>query len=236
MKTLTLHLDGITPEKLSMKRLTEYLRELATLYGSEDSVHFQSVTSGSACLNADVEEHRYQAVISQVREVAGGVGSKRPTKAYTRLADLMFEDRVDGSLKADGANIVQFPRAKCAEPPLVIVKQSSVQGRLYSVGGKDDTIPVRLEGADGETLNCEADMVLAEQLGTLIFKHIRLHGDGEWERRQGGGWKLKKLRIKSYEKLENIGFKTAVSRLRSAGGLLWNEKNSPHAEVLDLRG
>ncbi len=35
---------------------------------------------------------------------------------------------------------------------MVIIKQGSVQGRLYSVGGEGVTVPVLLEGCGGESL------------------------------------------------------------------------------------
>src|SRR3546814_8053942 len=110
---------------------------------------------------------------------------------------MMEQDRVDGVLQAADANILQFPKAKAAPPPMVVIKQGSVQGRLYVVGGKDETVPVRLEGAGGETLLCEADTALAEQLGKLLFKYVRVHGKGEWESRPHGGWRGRKMFITS---------------------------------------
>ncbi|PVZ19952.1 MULTISPECIES: hypothetical protein [unclassified Pseudomonas] len=236
MKDLTLYLDGTTPDKLSMKRLAEYLRELSSFYGSEAAVHFDSVQEGSAKLVCRVEDASYPVVLNQVREVAGGVGAKRPTRSYKKLSDLMLDDRVDGYLKADGAQIIQFPKGKLAEPPLRIVKSSTVQGRLYSVGGKDSTVPVRLEGADGETLHCETNMQIAERLAQLLFKPVRLSGDGEWERRPDGSWRLLKLVISSHQKLEDVGFKAAIAKLKAAGGVKWDDLPSPHSEILESRG
>ncbi|MFO3664231.1 MULTISPECIES: hypothetical protein [Pseudomonas syringae group] len=236
MKEITLYLDGTTPDTLSMKRLSEYLRELSSFYGSEAEVHFDSVKDGSAQLICRVEDTSYPFVLNQVREVAGGLGAKRPTRAYRKLSDLMLDDRVDGYLKAEGAQIIQFPKGKLAEPPLRVVKSSSVQGRLYSVGGKDSTVPVKLEGADGETLSCEANVQVAERLAQLLFKPVRLQGDAEWERRPDGSWRLIKLVISSYVKLEDIGFKAAVAKLKAAGGVKWDDMPSPHTEILESRG
>lgn len=236
MKDLTLHLDGTTPDRLSMRRLAEYLRELSAFYGSEDAVHFDSVKKGSAMLTSRVDDGCYPIVLNQVREVASGIGGKKATRAYKKLSDLMLEDRVDGYLKAEGAQIIQFPKGKLLEPALRVIKTSSVQGRLYSVGGKDATVPVRLEGADGETLLCEADVQLAERLAQLLFKPVRLHGEGEWERRPDGSWRLIKLVISSYQKLEDVGFKAAIEKLKAAGGVKWDDMPSPHSEILESRG
>jgi hypothetical protein len=122
------------------------------------------------------------------------------------------------------------------EAPLHLIKPSSIQGKLYSVGGKDETIPVRIEGADHETLYCEADIEVAERLGQLLFKTIRVSGDGQWERKPDGVWKLTKLKITSFVKLEDVGFREAVAKLKAAGGINWNDASDAHSEILDNRG
>jgi hypothetical protein len=236
MKELTLYLNDLTPGQLSMKRLAEYLRALATLYGHEESVHFDSVKPGSAQLQSQIDERAYPGVINQVREVSGGLGSKRAASAFDRLSTLMAEDKTGASLRSGGAQIFQFPVVKTDEPPMRVIKPSSIQGKLYSVGGKDDTIPVRIEGADNETLHCETGIDVAERLAQLLFKPVRVSGDGEWERKPDGSWKLIKLKITSFTKLEDIGFKEAIARLKAAGGVDWNENSSAHSEILDTRG
>ncbi len=236
MKELTLYLDGIVPERLSMKRLTDYLRALSDLCGSESEIHFECVKEGSAQLITQVEDQAFNKVMNQVREVPRGLGTKKAVKAYLTLSDLMQEDRVDGSLLAGSAKIFHFPRAKNVDQPLKIIKASSVQGKLYSVGGKDSTVPVRLEGADGETLHCEADVALAEKLAPLLFKPVRLTGEGEWQRRTDGSWRLIKLKVSSFVRLEDMSLKEAVKRMKAAGGIGWNENNKAHAEILESRG
>nr|WP_300312832.1 hypothetical protein [Halomonas sp.] len=236
MKTLTLHLDGIKPADLPMKRLAEYLCELSELYGKEGRVHFTSVTKGSAMLNARVDDDHYTKVLHRVREVANGVGPKAATKAYRRLTDLMQEDQTSGTVMSEGAQIIQFPHTPRRQKPMVVFRTGSVQGRLYTIGGKDDSVPVRLEGANGETLYCETDLETAALLAPLLFKQIRIYGKGEWERRQTGGWRLKKMRIASYEPLEKGSLKVAIERMREAGGILWDRIDSPHKSILDQRG
>ncbi|KWT14453.1 hypothetical protein AO286_25700 [Pseudomonas syringae] len=236
MKKITLHLDGTSPDRLSMSRLAEYLRELSTLLGSKESVHFEGVTEGSACLNTLVEDDQYQSVLLQARSASGGEGAKRAQKAYKQLASLMEEDRVDGTLLNGTAQILVFPKAKTAVPPILIRKKGSVQGRLYIVGGKDDTVPVRLEGAAGETLMCEVGTALAEELGGLLFKHVRLHGEGVWESRPNGGWRLKKLEAHSFDRLESSTLKSGLKKLRalSEGGV--SGMDDAHRLILELRG
>lgn len=218
MKELTLHLDDLTPTQIPMQRLAEYLHALARLYGHENAVHFDAVKAGSAQLQSLVEDESYIGVINQVREVSSGLGSRRAKGGFERLCELMVEDGTGGSLRSGGAPIFDFPQPEHDEEPLRLVKPSSIQGRLYSVGGKDDTIPVRIEGADHETLHCEATIEIAERLGQHLFKAVRVSGDGQWERKPDGSWRLIRLKITSFVKLEDISFKEAVARLKAASG------------------
>lgn len=57
-----------------MKRVVDYLLELSTVYGCEDSVHFDWVDTGSAQLKSFVEEKAYPLMKIEVRRVSGGLG------------------------------------------------------------------------------------------------------------------------------------------------------------------
>lgn len=236
MKDLTLHLDALSPQTLSMKRLAVYLRELSNLCGTADAVHFDAVEEGSAMLKVNIEDHAYSDVINQARDAAAGRGPKRAVEAYSKLTEMMHQDKTDASLRTSGINVIQFPKLKEESQSLNIKKKSSVQGRLYSVGGKDTTVPVKLEGSNGETLHCEASIDIAEKLAKILFKPVRLSGEGEWHRQDNGSWKLSKLKVEYFEKLEDLSFKDAVEKLKSAGGLDWNDRPEAHSRILSDRG
>ncbi|WP_312839688.1 hypothetical protein [Pantoea piersonii] len=228
--SLILKLDGTSPDKLPMNRLTKYLSALTDLYGSADSVHFDKVSEGSACLNTWVDnDATYKDVISRSLSSVQNNG-----KSYQRLVELLSEDGFNGSiLNAKDDVIVIFPKVS-KEVPLYVRKKTTVQGRLYSVGGKDDSIPVKVEGANGETYHCEATPALASELGAILFQIIRVNGEGDWERK-GDAWKLKKLKISSYEKVKKVSLKEAVKVIRSASGNQWAEEDDPHALMQTLR-
>ena len=237
MKKLTLKLNDRTPETLSMKRLGKYIDHLSDMLGEVEHVHFESVSEGSARLNVSVEDLHYQQVLSHVREVPNGTGAKKQLSAYRRLQELMDEDGTGGVILNDtDTKILSFPRRPDDEKPLVVNKPGSVQGRLYRVGGKDDTIPVHLEGANRETLRCEASIEMARDLSSLMFKQIRVSGHGTWERSPDGGWKLKKLKIESYQELDTAKVGDVVGRLQAIGGLKWADMDDPHGVAKDLRG
>ncbi|MDH1321606.1 hypothetical protein N5C39_25045 [Enterobacter bugandensis] len=141
-------------------------------------------------------------------------------RAYNRLVDLLSEDGFDGKIFNEHDDvIVKFPTVS-KEIPLYVRKKTTLQGRLDSVGEKDDSIPVKVEGANGETYPCEATPGLAAELGAILFQNIRVHGEGDWECKDDI-WKLKKLKISSYEKIKKVSFKEAVKSIRSATGYQW---------------
>lgn len=66
--------NPLTPGQFFMKRVVDYLLELSTVYGCEDSVHFDWVDTGSAQLKSFVEEKAYPLMKIEVRRVSGGLG------------------------------------------------------------------------------------------------------------------------------------------------------------------
>lgn len=228
--SLTLKLEGTSPDKLTMERLSKYLSALSELYGSTESVHFKSVSEGSACLNTWVDNPvSYADVVNRSMSQASSNG-----RHYQKLVSLLSQDSFEGKIiNDDNLTIVNFPLIK-DESFLIIRKKAKVQGRLYNVGGKDDSAPVKLEGVNGETYNCEATPAVAAKLGSLLFQQIRVEGDSEWERKNGV-WKLKKLKISSFEKLDKQSLKDALSSLRDAPGNNWKEEDDLHVVLRALR-
>ncbi|OQP32403.1 hypothetical protein [Pantoea latae] len=227
---LTLKLDGTSPSELSMARLGKYLSALSDLYGSVDAVHFKDVSEGSACLNTWVDnQSSYNAVIQRSISQAATSGS-----SYLKLVSLLAQDGFEAKIiNQDKVTILEFPSFN-EEAPLIIRKKGRVQGKLYNVGGKDDSAPVKLEGANGETYHCEATPALAAKLGALLFKQLRVSGDSEWIKKDGK-WKLKKLIIDSYEVLEKSNLKTAFKALQNASGNQWKEEDDAQAILKALR-
>lgn len=220
-----------------MQRLAQYLAELANMLGAVEHVHFSSVTPGSAMLNVNIDELYYSEVLTSVLEVPTGKGTTRQLTGYRELQRFMEEDGTTGEMLDHlSASVMLFAKCSSNESPLNISKQGSVQGRLYRIGGKGETVPVRLEGTNGETLNCEASTEIAQQLSTLLFQQVRVSGSGTWERTPNGSWKLKKLKVESFQELDSSKLSSVLSKLQAAGGLKWAEMENPHRVAKNLRG
>lgn len=237
MKKLTLKLNEHRPDTLPMKRLGQYLSQLSELLGEAEHVHFTSVAEGSAMLNVDIQDAHYDQVLMHIREVPNGLGSKKRLNAYMNLQTLLEEDRTGGAILDDlHTPVLSFKQPQEDEKPLVVSKHGSVQGRLYLVGGKDETVPVRLEGPAGQTLHCEASTELAQKLSGLLFKQVRLTGQGLWERSLDGSWRLKKLKVEAFTELDTSKAGSVLEKMRSLNGLKWAEMDDPHGVARDLRG
>jgi len=139
-------------------------------------------------------------------------------------------------LKDTDIRILSSKKRPDDKKPLVVKKHGSVQGRLYHLGGKDDAIQVSLEGANGETLLCEASIDITRELSCLLFKQVRVSGYGTWERSPEAGWRLNKLKIESYQELDEAKVGDVVSRLQAIGGLKWADMEDPHGVARDLGG
>lgn len=213
MATLTLKLSSLSQDTLSMRRLAVYLRELSSLYGDAEHVHFDSVTDGSAELNADVDAEAYESVLRRL-ESAPLSADTTVARAYRRLAKFMAADDTEGEVLAASRKVIDFPRPEPEAPPMRITKHGAVQGRLYNLGGKDDTNPVRIEGANGETFFCDANPETARELRPVLFEHVRVHGNGTWVRQRDRSWSLEKLHIDSFEQLREESLCEAVDRIR----------------------
>lgn len=236
MKSLTLRLDNHSPDTLSLRRLGEYLACLSNVIGSNEPVHLHSVESGSAMLRLEVDDARYPQIVADLDGLANGHGPKRRLTAYENLKKMLSDDRTSGALIDHfHSAIASIPWAESPDTAIEIMKHGSVQGELYQVGGKDESVPVRLAGANGETYLCEATREIASQISPHLYCQVRVSGSSIWVRTDKEGWRLKKLRIESYKVLSESALGAALSNLRVNHGVNWGDMEDPHAIALDLR-
>jgi hypothetical protein len=113
-------------------------------------------------------------------------------KAFSEIDDLLAKDNAIGHVALGKRSVIQFPgRLRAAHETVGPVRRNtSVEGQIYSIGGKDDTINVHLQNGDDE-IRCVVSVTLARQLGPhLRGRKVRLSGsgmfyrvDGVWQRK-----------------------------------------------------
>jgi hypothetical protein len=106
---------------------------------------------------------------------------------------------------------------------------------LISVGGKDDTISIRLQNGDTTYASCETTRTIARELGKHLFEPIRIHGVGRWIRDEEGAWNLLHFRVHRFDVLAKESLRDTVAALRAVRGGGWKDIADPLAELADLR-
>ncbi|WP_211467295.1 hypothetical protein [Collimonas silvisoli] len=237
---LTFRIDVFTPETLPMARLAAYLAELATLYGSEDQVHFSKLKKGSAILQVVVEEPAYPKVFRRLQSVNNGDAIPDVKKAYKALDELLRSDNAVGSIsRVSGGKVLEFPGRKAQIPETYTISQpTTVDGVVIKIGGKDETIPVTLKDQEGKVINCQ---IRGAANAKALSKHyledpIRVHGTGKWVRCGDGTWELESLHIQTWEDLDTAPIDEVLASLKAVQGNGWKTMDNPLQEWRKMRG
>ncbi len=110
-KELHFSIEGTTPRTFPMARLAVYLRELATLLGNEDNVHFLRVDDGSANCAMEIDSEIEPTVSERVRQAQKGIGPKEAVKAFKAIRFYLDEDDTSAFMEWDeGDVLIEFPR------------------------------------------------------------------------------------------------------------------------------
>ena len=139
-----------------MSRLAEYLKSFAAMLGSEANVHFDSVLEGSAACQAFVEPQDAPKVRQRVQGIPSKTAPKSAMKAYADIDDLLVKDNAIGHVAIDGHNLIEFPGRRRAKRETIgpVRRSTFIEGQVYSIGGKDETINIHLRNGETE-LKCE---------------------------------------------------------------------------------
>jgi hypothetical protein len=236
---LLFKIDAFTPTTLPMARLAAYLEQLASLLGSEERVHFERLKKGSAVVQARVEGPAVPKVFERLTVVNKPEAPQDVTKAYKELNLMLRRDNAVGTLKKlKGGTIVAFPGRKTPITEAVkVVEAGSLEGILFRVGGRDDTLPVWIKDAEGVDYFCfTRDRQVARQIASYYLgPPVRVHGTGYWERTPDDVWKLDRFDIKSFEALEDLPLSKSVENIRAAKGNEWDELDDPLAYLRRIR-
>jgi len=216
---LRFKIDAYTPEKIPMSRLAEYMAELATLLGEEASVHFKKLERGSTVIVHAIEKEAVPKVRARTAAVRRGDGVQEAMRAFHAINKLLREDNATGSLsdKKQTAKILQFPgKLQAAEKFTAIKQQGSIDGVVNAIGGRDDTVHIRLLDHSGKQLSgCYTSRPIAKELAKLLFEPVRLFGRGRWNRDDDGNWALEDFRVESFEALNDAPLSDALTALRA---------------------
>lgn len=237
-KDISFHIDAYTPETLPLARLAEYLGLLASLYGHKESVHFQSIESGSAVLKSYVEEPDYQKVVNRIQLIHSNDGPKDLAKTFHQIDDCLRQDNATGKIQY-GENVIEFPgRNRRIEEPVTITQIMEIDGVIIKIGGKDETIPVTIKDQEGKIYNCQINgNDRAKELSRhYLGKTLRLVGEAKLVRHPVDGWSLHSLIIEDYEPIDDDPLSDVFGKISAIEGIGWKKIPDPLEEWRSLRG
>ncbi len=231
-------IDAFTPDTLPMARLAQYMADLATMLGEQDSVHFVRIEKSSAVLVHQIEDDAAPRVKERVNRVRRGDGPGDAMKAFRETNKRLKADNSVGTLTGDGeAEIIRFPGREMEEPVVFgpFNQEGTLDGKVIMVGGKSDPVPVHLE--QGATVYiCQAKRDIARTLGRYLFQsELRVRGEGRWTREADGTWTLNRFTIYSFEVLDDEPLSAVVAKLREIPGSGWQDVDDPWSELTGMR-
>ncbi|CAN7243088.1 hypothetical protein [Caballeronia sp. LjRoot31] len=237
---LNFRIDSFTPETLPMARLAQYLAHLSTLYGSDNSVHFEKLRRGSAIVQVSIEEPAFPKVFQRLQSVKTGDPDPEAQKAFKAIDKLLRSDNAIGTISRGGkAKLLEFPGRKLPMiDPITIYQPTTIDGVVIKIGGRDDTIPVTLRDMEGKIVNCEIrGIAQAKELSRhFLAETLRASGPGKWSRVSSGDWILESLLIQSFEIVDEVSLDRVLDDLRQVRHNGWTDVDDPIKAWKKIRG
>lgn len=236
-------IDAYSPEIIPMAKLAEYMADFAALLGKEHAVHFDRLEGGSTNIVSRVEYEDVPKVIARLADIDHGAASKELMRLIADMDKRLANDNAAGRvLLADSSGVTEellltFPGRDRPKLPSYgpFTQDGHLDGVLISVGGRDETISVRLQNGETSYTHCETNRTIARELGQHMFEPVRIHGRGRWLREADGNWVLHHFRIHRFEALGVASLRQTVVALRAVPGSGWKDINDPLGELEDLR-
>ena len=210
-------IDAFTPATIPMVRLAEYMAQLATMLGEPTAVHFVKLRRGSTAIVHRIQSEAVPKVRDRAAAIRRGDAPRDALRAYDTVNRMLRDDNGKGALK-EGKDtvIIPFPGVESAEEKFAGIKErGTIDGEVIRVGGPHKWVPVLIESEGDVFSGCWADRVIAKQLGQRLFKSVRLHGTGKWDRSAEGKWTLREFVVESFEPLSAEPLSEALGRVRA---------------------
>jgi hypothetical protein len=229
-------IDAYSRETMPMKRLAEYLSDMAVLFGQEGSVHLVAIESSSTCPVVLVDGEAEPNVIDRITKARDKEGPEEPIRAIESINLRLVKDNASADLlNPSKGTVLEFPGAKIKRPVWPSVSQSAeLYGIPIAVGGKGDPVPVHLlDGNDERYLLAERGK--AKKIAEYLFTStLRVIGRGRWRRLPSGVWDLERFVIDGFEVLKTVTFDDAVRELRGIESA-WKREEDPLAILDEIR-
>lgn len=236
--TYDLHVFGIRPRQIPLEDVGELAKRLSDLLGCGEHLRFAKLKTGSTSLLARVMPPAVDAVqvnILRAKQADGTAPSK-----VARIDDYLAARGWHGELRnRQGRVLLVFPGVadgKLDQEVRTVQQLDSITGRVIKIGGRDDTVPMQLQGLDGRYIDVTVKgRDLAMQLGSLLFQEVRVSGLATWQRDAEGQWLCTTMIVTEFDKLSTKPLVDLFDELSHLPGNEWNTMDSPDDEWLRIR-
>jgi hypothetical protein len=210
-------IDGFSPNTLPMKRLVEYIKLLADLFGNDDNVHFMRVGEGSAAQHILVDNVAQPRVEGRLLSLRTDSASHKLAGTFKSINRLLIDDATSAELVPPKTKVIKFPGKKRNKQQELgpISEVVSIQGEIVELSGRDETVSVYVrQGAD--IYICHTTRDTGRKLKEFLWEgKVRLSGRGKWVRTRDSVWQLDDFQVDGFEPLHDDKLTEVVANLRS---------------------
>jgi len=232
-----LKINAYSPETMPMKRLAEYIADMATLLGEESNVHLVAIEASSTCPVIMVDWEAEPKIIDRVQKARNGEGPEDARRAIENINVRLKKDNASADLiNPVRSKILEFPGAKAPEPiewPS-INQAADLYGVPVWVGGRAELANVDLLDGTREW-KCLADRAKAIAIAKYIYTAtVRVVGRGRWRKAPNGPWDLERFVIDDFDVMKPTTFDQTIGELRSIKAK-WKSLPDPLATLDEVR-
>jgi hypothetical protein len=195
---------------------------------------------GSARVLAKVLEPALQDV--QVQLLRAKQDEGQAAARVIKLDEFLCSRGWHGELRnRQGAVVLEFPGAKLSKPledVRTVQQLDTVIGKVIKIGGRDETVPMTVETADGSYVDVTLrGRELARKLAPMLFgADIRISGLATWRRDAEGAWSCTGMLVDSFDIPDGSPLSEMFASLRELPNNGWSAYDDPIAEWKNLRG
>lgn len=208
-----------TPETMPLDRLLEYLQQVADVLGAPKEMHLIRIEASSTKPILRMNVGTANEVRQRAEAVRLGRGTEKQRAANSRLKKMLQKDRAGiASVNDRSGTVIQFFPEEDMDEIIASVRQpTSFDGILLRIGGANENSTIQMQDFSGDVMSgFLASRSVAKEMGRYLFEPLRVAGPATWERNRAGNWKLTRMFVQHFEKLEDHSIESVLGQLRGA--------------------